>query len=206
MIDGYSVYKLFIATKLHFTNEKYDLVKYKGNLSGVSQESYNNRKDRKLFEHLGRQFKTRADLIQFFVANFAYGNDSFVWDFKNGISERNYHKWIKTKESLINVFSDDLSFILLETEKHSYTYSQLFGVSDDTYPLVLSWYLSCRISIETMSLLNQCMDLISTWQPLILLWSDHFLRIQRVEYFIKCNKEKILMIHKNFIENIETYE
>jgi hypothetical protein len=63
-MNGYQAYKYFMAVKLHFTTEKYDLFEKRGRVSGT-QATFEKRNDRGLFEKLADNFDTDQQLIQF---------------------------------------------------------------------------------------------------------------------------------------------
>lgn len=203
--DGYTAYRLFTAINLHFTNPKYDLLKYNGRIR-CPRETYENRRDRKLFERLANRHSSERDLIQFIVANYAYDNRGLVWDL-NGDSEEHYITWTKRKESISEVFREDLSKIFFHAEKNKLCLRQIFDIDEkNEYPELLKLFLSKDITIETMVILNQLTGYIEKWHPLILLWHDLFLKINRLTTFVKYDIVRIQTIYNTFIENIGDIE
>ena len=67
-----------MAIKLHFTTDRYDVFEANGKVSG-SKETFEKRNDRFLFEKIGRKFNEPRQLIEYFVANFAYGNTGVIY-------------------------------------------------------------------------------------------------------------------------------
>lgn len=199
-IDGYSTYKYFTAVKLHFTNESYDLIEQRGKVKG-SRETFERRSDRKLFEKLGRKFSKDKDLVQFLIANFAYGNTGLVWEF-DGSSDMLYNQWIKRKESITQTFRDDLSFISNELELRNISFQELLYITDNQeYPVLLKYYLGGKVTIETMVIFDYLTSIVDNWQSLVLLWHDHFLKIRRLRPFVKFNPDKIQKVYNEFLEN-----
>lgn len=203
--DGYTAYRFFTAINLHFTNQKYDLLKYKGRIR-CPRETYEKRRDRKLFERLANRHNSERDLIQFIVANYAYDNRGLVWDL-NGDSEENYLTWIKRKESLTEVFRNDLSKIFSHCEINKLSLDRILEVDDQhEYPELLKIFLSKDITIETMVILNEITGYIERWQPLVLLWHDLFLKIQRLTTFVKCDILRVQAVYKNFVIEMRLLE
>lgn len=199
MADGYTAYKYFTAVKLHFSNESYDLIEQKGHVKGT-RETFERRSDRKLFDRLGMKFSKDRDLVQFLIANIAYGNTGLVWEF-DGSSDLYYNQWIKRKESITQTFRDDLVFLSNEADIRGYTYQELLYITDDQeYPVILKYYLGGKITIESMVILDILTSMIDNWQPLVLLWHDHFLKIRRLRPFVKFNPEKIRNVYNEFFE------
>src|SRR5210317_421744 len=112
-MDGFRAYKYYIALKLHFTTDKFDVFK-NSNVKG-SREAFVARNDRYLFDKLARKFSTDKELIQYLVANFAYENDAAVY---NGFeAQDNYQLWQRRKQSMTKIISDTLYTLLLYCEQ-----------------------------------------------------------------------------------------
>jgi hypothetical protein len=71
-MDEFSVYKMYIALKLHFTTDKYDVVKQRGKVK-ASRQAFAKRTD--LFS-IRKISKTYSDeeVANFLVANFVSGD------------------------------------------------------------------------------------------------------------------------------------
>ncbi len=61
-MDGFKAYKYYMAIKLHFTKDGFDVFKNRGNVKGT-REAFNARNDSYLFEKLARKFPVDKDLI-----------------------------------------------------------------------------------------------------------------------------------------------
>ena len=200
-MNGYKAYRYFLALKLHFTTDKFNVFQNKGNVRG-SYESFNARNDRHLFEKLGRKFSTDRELIQFIVAQFVYNNPNFIYGLEQ--AEDHYREWIKVKESLTKVFEDDLNVLTLEAEKNGYTLPEMVGAVNNNFPIIIKLYLGKRIHPHTLSILTKMGALEEMWrnQHICLLLESELRIIHKMNGFIKIqNKEKINKIFKEFIEN-----
>ena len=96
-MDGFKAYRYYLALKLHFTSEKFNVFENRGNVKG-SREAFEARNDRYIFEKLARKIGNDRDIIQFFVANFAYGNESAIYAGQE--ADDNLGEWNKRKQSI----------------------------------------------------------------------------------------------------------
>lgn len=186
MADGFQAYKYFLATKLHFTTDKYDVFESNGRVM-ASRESFEARRDRGLFEKLASKFKTERDLIQYLVANFAYGNANVIY---SADSDEYYERWMARKQSMTRSFEMDVLTLGRWLEKEDKPFRHLFSTEDCSPPL-LNMYLSKTITLETMSIINDIDPYLDEWEPLIMLWKDEFRIIRKVRKFIKYNPQMV---------------
>ena len=148
-MNPFECYKMYLSLKNHFTKDKYDFHKYCGK-SRASVQSFYKRKDRYFFEKLSRQ-KTKEEIIDFFVSNFVSVSDpSTLWIgqlMKEG--EKNYIDWKKRNQSLTYNFKSEMKDILADKELNV-IFERTRG-----HPIILKKYLSGKISIETLSILDK---------------------------------------------------
>lgn len=183
-MNGLETYRLFQSIRLHFKNPKYNVIESRGRIKGCTQEVFDNRNDKYLFEKLGKKFNKLSDLAMFFVSNFAYGNDQVIYSDE---SFDNYIEWKRRRESITKIFEDDYTIISEHTEP--------FKV-DGMEPMALKLYLSKKISIETLCILDVELDIINkySWDDVDILWKDVFLLIKKTSCFVKYKRNKILEI------------
>lgn len=198
-MDGFKAYKYFIAIKLHFTSERYDVFETNGRVSG-SREAFERRNDRGLFEKLAKKFSSDQELIQFLVANVAYGHMNVVYSCE---SEEYYALWKRRKESISRVFEVDLHTIAEYLRFNNATIDDLYSIDDkDGTPLLLKLYIGKHITLETMAILQDIDNYLPNWQSLIMLWHDHFLTVRKVKRFVKYDKSRIQYLYGVFKENL----
>ena len=199
-MDGFKAYKYFMAIKLHFTTEKYDVFEMNGRVSG-SRVAFERRNDRGLFEKLAKKFDSDHDLIQFLVANFAYGHTSVVY---SNDSDEYYRLWIKRKESRTQLFTNDLSKIVNYLEMNRLKPDVLYS-TEEGMPLLLNMYIGGHVTLETMVILQEFEDYLSKWEPLIMLWHDYFLTIRKANRFVKFDRNRLQSIHTSFKEQLAEF-
>lgn len=198
-MTGFKAFRYYLALKLHFNNDKYNVFENKGNIK-YSYENFNSRNDKHIFEKLARKFDTDKELIQFLVANFAYGHDNMVF----AIEEANeyYLEWQKRKQSITRIFKDDLNTIELESQKNALSLDQIINFTLNEYPSIIKLYLGKKIAIESVSILNDLLDFIPKWKQnqsgMLILESD-IRRIEKIKGFIKYEDDRIKPIFNEFI-------
>lgn len=188
-----------MAIKLHFTSEKYDVFEMNGRVN-YPRQAFEKRNDKKLFEKLSRKFSTEKDLIQFLAANFAYGNKNVVY---SDASDEHYHEWLKRKESRTQVFANDVRTIVNHLEFNRIDPLMLYSI-DNGMPELLSLFLGGHITLETMVILQDFDDYLKKWEPMIMLWHDHFLIIRKVKRFVKYDAYKVQYYYQQLQETQES--
>jgi hypothetical protein len=199
-MDGFKAYRYYLAIKLHFTTDKFNVFENRGNVRGT-REAFNARNDRYIFEKLATKMSDDRDIIQFFAANFAYGNASAIYEGKE--AEDNYLTWRKHKESISKVFVDDLTTILHTIEVANLKHSAIFDFTDNEYPIALKLFLGGKITIESLRILDDFTGCVENWKnnPSVkYIWDDEMRRITKLTGFVKYDKIKLGKIFDAFKE------
>lgn len=195
-MEAYEVYRLYMALKLHFTTESYDITKTKGAVKS-SESAFLKRRDVFLFRKLAKKFVTRQEIINYFVANFAEGDKN--GGIFNAESDDIYEKWKGRQDRLSYMFADDISRLLLEAEKLE---QDPLVSYNNQHPILIKMLLGKKISLETVIILDKLLDFrynVTTellndfiWNDLNLLIIKYrpFVRIDRTKFFELWNKEK----------------
>lgn len=202
-MDGFKAYRYYLAIKLHFTTEKFNVFENRGNVKG-SREAFTARNDRYIFEKLARRYNTDRDIIQFFVANFAYGNESAIYEGQE--ADSNLLEWNKRKQSITKNFIDDLAALLTHVEINKLPTSSIFDFNFNEYPAALKLYLGGKISIETLVIINELDHVVEHWldNPTVQhIWANELLRIKKLTGFVKYDKIKLGQIFKHFVEELD---
>ena len=185
-----------MAVKLHFTTPKYNVFNNRGHVKGA-RDTFYARNDRFIFERLARKFPTEREIIQFFVANFAYDNPEVVYSQSEG--ESNLVTWNKRKQSISQVFENDLHTILLHLEKEHLTERDLYNGVGNNLPELFKLFLGGYVTIETMVILDAFADYLTSISSKInLLWNEECLRIEKCKGFIKFDRDRLLHVYENF--------
>lgn len=202
-MDGFKAYRYYLALKLHFTSEKFNVFENRGNVKG-SREAFEARNDRYIFEKLARKFGNDRDIIQFFVSNFAYGNESAIYAGQE--ADDNLAEWNRRKQSITKIFIDDLASLLTYVEINKLPTSSIFDFNFNEYPAALKLFLGGKISIETLVIVNELDHIVEHWldnSSVQHIWSNELLRIKKLIGFVKYDKEKLRKIFTHFVEELD---
>ena len=190
-MDGFKAYRYYLAIKLHFTTDKFDVFQNRGNVKGT-REAFNARNDRYIFEKLANKFDQDKDIIQFFVSNFAYGNGAAIYDGKE--ADDSYTEWLRRKQSITKVFIDDLANLLTYIETNRLKHTAIFEFTDNEYPVALKQFVGGKISIETVRIMDDFYPIIHRWKDnnsVKYIWEDEMRRIIKLTGFVKYDKIKV---------------
>jgi len=185
----FEVYKMYLALKLHFTTEKYDVIEQKGKVR-ASKQAFAKRRD--LFS-IKKVSKTYSDeeVANFLVANFTSG-DRWGGIFDSEAGER-YIEWKKRIESLPYIFERDLDSLLLELEKDNLLFESAFKIEKNNHPYIIKCFLRKIVSLETLVILDKLSPFISRFDNEIdddIMWPDISRMIRKYKPFLKFDKAK----------------
>ena len=192
MMDGFSAYRYYLALKLHFTTDKYDVFETNGRVA-ASRPAFEKRNDKNLFERIAIKKSSPRELIDFYVANFANYNLTMMYD--QGEAEKYHTKWMKNKESLSYNFTKDCALIERSSSKDPFD-------SSDGSPDLMNLYVGGKVGVETMSILNDYDGYIDRWGNIEFIWSTQFRTIKKLKRFIKYDSYKLYSTYDSLRESI----
>jgi hypothetical protein len=191
---GFAAFALYTALKTHFTSSSYDFFKYHGK-TNVSKDSFMKNKSRYQFYKLSRKYSLEQ-LRNFFLANFIYGNSTWVGEMLGPEGDKAYSKWQKTNQSLTYVFENDIIGLIGNDSPES-----MLVVNDGQHPTLLREVMSGTIAIETMVILNDIMNFFPMWNRKIsddIIWPNWRLKCEKYVPFVNYDKIKF----KNILREI----
>lgn len=195
-MEPLQVYRVYLATKNHFTKPNYDYQKYQGKVK-ASLESFYKRKDRMWFEKMSRQ-KTDQEIVDFFVANFVSCSDpQSLWVgeiIKDG--EDNYKNWNKKIQSLSYIFKEEVNNLF-----SGKNFDDLFKINGNGHPDILKHYLQGKVSLETMVILNQILNYKREFDLKLIdpIWEFVSMRIMKYSSFLHTDIFKYKKILKECV-------
>ena len=148
-VTPFETYRTYLSMKSHFTNPKYDFIRY-GGKSRATITSFNKRKDKYWFEKTSRKYSDQ-EVIDFLLSNFVNAtNPQNLWigEIINS-GERTYAEWKMRQQSLTYMFTEQSENLLSENDLET-----VFNCSKG-HPIVLKKYLGGEISLETLSILEK---------------------------------------------------
>jgi hypothetical protein len=194
-MNGFRAFKYYTAIKLHFTNPKFDVFVNRGRVKGTL-DRFLMRNDRMLFERLAKDYPVDKDCIQYIASNFMYGNQNVVYDSSTSVT--NYKEFIRRRQSITHVFTNDLDTIVKSGAQYTFGGSKI--------PDVLQLYLSNRITLETMVILDQLDGILGKLREnsqISLLLDQDLLRIEKSQGFVKYDSYKVMSPYLSFLEDIQ---
>ena len=203
-MDGFEVYKKYLAIKLHFTskNQSYDFHKHLGRTT-ARLDSFTKRRDRYFFHKLSRTYSD-TDIIDYFVSNFVSNTNLWIGDIIGRSGDDNYKTWTKKIEALHYYYEQDINYILDKITK-KITFDDLFTSKNGQHPPILKFVLSKKINFETFLILDDILRFSKRLNKNIsekVLWPKLYDRMIRYKPFLSYNITKYKMTLKNKIKEI----
>ena len=111
-MNGFEVYKIYLAIKLHFTskNQSYDYHRHAGKTT-ARLATFTKRRDRYFFHKLSRTYSD-TNIADYFVSNFIANTNLWVGDIIGKSGDENYKSWTRRIESLHYYYEQDIEYIL----------------------------------------------------------------------------------------------
>lgn len=197
-LSAFDTYCMFLALKNHFTRDSYDFFRYRGKVN-ASPDSFMSRKDRFQFQKLSR-LHNEENMRDFIVANILAGK-SWVGEFLDDDAEENYLKHLKIRQSLSYIFTNELDGLFRNGQP-----IVTFRVYKDRYPSSFMYYLSDRVTIETMVILNSLINYVPKWDSFYSddsIWPKHSMMIKKYAPFLVYDKQKMKVILKDKIKEYD---
>ena len=199
-MDAYRAYRFYLATKLHFTTDKYDVFETKGAVT-CSRDSFEKRNDRYMFSKLAQKFYSESAYIQFLASNFIYGNPNMIYS--GSEAEENYVEWQRRRQSATKLFQDDCDK-LINSNKNI---DEIINCTLNQIPYIISLYIGKKINIETVRILDDHMGFADKWDGMVLtMFADQIRIIKKAKGFVKYDKKRIQPIINILLESTWNYK
>jgi hypothetical protein len=195
-MNGFEVYKLYLAIKLHFTSDSYNYFTFNGK-TRTTLQSFEKRRDKYFFKKLATKF-SQDELIQYFVAHFIQNQDTWIGDISKIQSSSVYTEWLKKIQSMSFVFSNDVENLLKDNN-----FEEIFKVKT-THPPLIKKYLSQSITLETLVIFNQLLNFIKDFDKSIqdpIIWPDLKRKVLKYEPFLSIDRPKYKQILLSKVTN-----
>jgi type I restriction-modification system DNA methylase subunit len=189
IMDEYSVYKMYLALRLHFTTDNYDVIQQKGRVR-ASRQAYAKRKDLFSIRKIAKSYSDE-EVANFLVANFVSGDRwGGMFDLEAG---QRYKEWKKRVESLSYNFEQELDNIINDLEESNLKIEDIFAVSKGQHPYIIKAFLRNTISIETLVILERLNKFTERFDREIsdtVVWPDVSRLIKKYKPFLLIDMEK----------------
>ena len=191
MMEPIDVYIMYCAMKAHFSKTDYDFIKY-GGKTKVSRDSFYKRKDRHFFVKLSKKYKTKTEIMHYYVSNFIKDKRGYIANF----SDENYKSWLLKRDGFFEQFT-------IEMQPYIKNFEPLFQVKDNNHPKLLKEFLGSRLSLETMIILDDLVEYGKKWDKQLegdIVWIDLKKLMKNYKGFLTINKNKYRMKLLKLIE------
>jgi|TARA_R100000329_G_scaffold95710_1_gene79527 hypothetical protein len=194
-VNGFEVYKIYLAVKLHFTSKgrSYDFHKHLGRTT-ARLETFTKRRDRYFFHKLSKSYNNNT-IVDYFVSNFVTNTNLWVGDIIGKTGDDNYKQWSKKIEALHYYYEQDIDYIL----EQDYKFDDLFKSVNGQHPPILKMFLSKKINFETVLILDEILSFTKQLNKNInekVLWPKLYDRMIRYKSFLNYNLTKYKMTLK----------
>ena len=192
-MNGFEVYKIYLAVKLHFTskNQSYDFHKHNGRTT-ARLGTFTKRRDRYFFHKLSKLYNDR-DIADYFVSNFVTNTNLWVGDIIGRVGDENFKLWQKKIEALSYYFEQDIDYIIDQMNTNDISFNDIMISKQGQHPYILKYFLSKRINFETFIILDDILSFTKQLNKNIkekVLWPKLYDRMIRYKPFLKYNVTK----------------
>lgn len=178
----FQVYKLYVAVKIHFTSEKYDIFERRGAVK-CTEEGFHSVRGKGRFDQLARNvLKEPRDAVQFFVANQAYETNIF----EHAESMASWVRWQRNKEMMTQLVLDDIH----QLQEHHFPWMDVFK---GEFPDVIKLVNRREINLETLVVLDRFYHFSSepNWKN-NLIYPKISVKLNKLQKFITVNETSIM--------------
>ncbi len=203
-MNGFDVYKKYLAIKLHFTskNQSYDFHKHGGRTT-ARLDTFTKRRDRYFFHKLSRSYNNDS-IVNYFLSNFVSNTNLWIGDIIGQSGDENFKVWSKKIEALHYYYEQDINYMLGKITK-KISFDDLFTSKDGQHPPILKFVLAKKISFETLLILDDILRFSKRLNKDIkekVLWPKLCDRMIRYKPFLSYNITKYKMTLKNKIKEM----
>ena len=192
-MNGFEVYKIYLAIKLHFTskNQSYDFHKHNGRTT-ARLETFTKRRDRYYFHRLSKSYDNKS-VVNYFLSNFVSNTNLWVGDIIGKTGDEHYKQWSKKIESLHYYYEKDIDYIIERMTTKDIKFNDLFLSIDGQHPPIIKMFLAKKINFETLIILDDILRFTKKLNKNIkekVLWPKLFDRMKRYKPFLSYNITK----------------
>ncbi|MFZ9611005.1 MAG: hypothetical protein ACO294_09920 [Methylococcales bacterium] len=198
IMEPFEVYRYYLALRLHFTTDQYDVIKQQGRVR-ASKNSFLQRKDLLSIRKVAETYSDK-DVVDFLVANFVSG-DRWGGIFDSESKDR-YLSWKRRIESMSYTFKKDISYLNTQMMKQGKEFKDCLVGGKNEHPFILKSYYRSSISIETLVILNKIYEYINLFDTAYsddLMWPELSRIIKKYSPFLHIEKEKYDAIFRTTI-------
>ena len=204
-MNGFEVYKIYLAIKLHFTSKgkTYDFHKYGGRTT-ARLETFTKRRDRYFFHKLSKSYND-SNFVDYFVSNFVANTNIWIGDIIGRTGDDTYKAWQKKIESLAYYYAEDVNYIIEQMTTKKLHFDDIFTSVKGQHPPIIKYFLSKKINLETFMILDDILQFSKHLNKKIqekVLWPKLYDRMVRYKPFLTYNTTKLKMVLKKKLKEM----
>ena len=204
-MNGFEVYKVYLAIKLHFTskNQSYDFHKHGGRTT-AKLATFTKRSDRYFFHKLSKSYND-ITIVDYFVSNFVTNTNLWVGDIIGQSGDEAYKEWSKRLEALQYYYEQDIDYLLERMTVNKMNFDDIFTSVKGQHPPILKMVLSKKIAFETFLILEDILSFSKRLNKDIsetVLWPKLHDRMVRYRPFLKYNVTKYKVSLRNKLKEL----
>ena len=187
-LNPFAAYRMYMATKLHFSSDKYNMLEQGGRVN-TNEAAFKKRRGVELaITRLAKKYPME-DFVQYIMANILAGDKN--GGLFGGDGEDRYAAWKKKIQSLSYFYKQDL--VKLREQDVGAGLSPIWTSLNGQHPLILREYLAGTVTIETLVILEQLykycdtLDEALSYDPL---WKETGKLIRKYIPFLAIDKEQ----------------
>jgi hypothetical protein len=204
-VNGFEVYKLYLAVKLHFTSkgQSYDFHKHNGRTT-ARLETFTKRRDRYFFHKLSKSYNDKS-IVDYFLSNFVSNTNIWVGDIIGKSGDETYKEWSKKIESLQYYFEQDIDYIIERMTTKDIKFNDLYLSVKGQHPPIVKMFLAKKINFESLIILDDILKFTKNLSLNItetVLWPKLNDRMKRYRPFLSYNITKFKLTLKKKLKEI----
>lgn len=188
-MNAFETYVSYLAMKAHFTQKNYDYIKYNGKIR-ANVKSFETRRDKYAFEKLSKMDDVETRIL----SNFLVNPKTWIGNIISSEGQTIYKQHIKKTQSLTRLFT-------LEIKKLKNDFNSNFIVEDGQWPFIVRLCKSKEISIETLIIINDIINVFPYWNKEIedtIIWPIMYNQVTKYSPFLQKDKKKFKKILKDY--------
>lgn len=126
------------------------------------------------------------DPVEFLIANFIDNDDFYVGDIRDDKANEVYMEYKKRQQALSYTFKSDLS-------KMKEDFNDNIVVPKNEHPYLLRLYMRKDICIETLTLINRCVNIFNYWDKELegdIMWPTIKMKAEKFSPFLNVDINK----------------
>jgi hypothetical protein len=201
-MNGFEVWRIATATKMHFESEGYDAFRFHFKAKNLTTTAFENRQDRYFFEKLANLYPKADDIKKYAFANIFFNDVSWV----GSMTHEPYINYCKRVQSFSYLFKKDLNALPQKS------LDELLSPVNGTMPPLIMLCIGSRIIMDETIIAIHCVtNFLNLVSPKIkdkLLWPEIHRKYLKATPFLamdinQAKVKKMLLDHFSGVQSTD---